>query len=71
MQKKSPVTTEKINYKRLFLTLLPVIIALAGGTLAIRRELWFDEALTLMNFVIPMDLGAIYQNYLIPNNHIV
>jgi len=35
------------------------------------RDLWFDEALTVMNFALlprPLD---IYLNYAIPNNHIV
>ncbi|MBP5530797.1 MAG: hypothetical protein J6Y54_02030, partial [Lentisphaeria bacterium] len=35
------------------------------------RDLWFDEALTVMNFALlprPLD---IYFNYAIPNNHIV
>ena len=34
------------------------------------RDLWFDEALTVMNFAVFPPL-EIYRNYAIPNNHIV
>jgi len=35
------------------------------------RELWFDEALTLMNFALLPSPLAIYRSYVIPNNHIL
>ncbi len=35
------------------------------------RPLWFDEALTLMNFVHGKSLEQIYQSYIIPNNQII
>ncbi|MFZ2656186.1 MAG: hypothetical protein WAX69_14740 [Victivallales bacterium] len=35
------------------------------------RPLWFDEALTVMNFVLLPDPMDIYRYYNIPNNHIV
>lgn len=35
------------------------------------RPLWFDESLTLMNFVVGKSLSDIYNNYLIPNNQII
>ncbi|HBC89172.1 MAG TPA: hypothetical protein DCZ94_19710 [Lentisphaeria bacterium] len=35
------------------------------------RPLWFDEALTLMDFVMRPDLLDIYRQYNIPNDHIV
>lgn len=49
----------------------PLLFGLLTALTVIGRELWFDEALTLMNFVIPMSVGEIYNNYAIPNNHIV
>lgn len=51
--------------------LLPLAVAAVMCGIVIKRELWFDEALTLMNFVLPLDLSAIYFNYTIPNNQIV
>lgn len=35
------------------------------------RDLWFDEALTLLNFAFLPSCGEIYRNYVIPNNQIV
>ena len=35
------------------------------------RQLWFDEALTVMNFALMASPSAIYWNYAIPNNHIL
>ncbi|MBO5722329.1 MAG: hypothetical protein J6S19_04370 [Lentisphaeria bacterium] len=56
---------------RKYLVWLPFLSALLTALAVWRRELWFDEALTLLNFVLPLDLGRIYFNYTIPNNHIV
>lgn len=54
-----------------YLYALPFIIAAAALRPVLLRELWFDEALTLLNFVLPLDLGRIYLSYTIPNNQIV
>jgi len=35
------------------------------------RPLWFDEALTILNFVMTPHLADVYWNYAIPNNHIL
>ena len=35
------------------------------------RDLWFDEALTVLNFATLPNVESIYQNYVIPNNHIL
>ncbi len=35
------------------------------------RPLWFDEAMTVMEFVMLPDVADIYWRYSIPNNHIV
>lgn len=44
-------------------------LLLSGGYLF--RPLWFDEALTLLNFSALPDPAAIYRAYVIPNNQIV
>ena len=54
-----------------YLYAIPFIIAAAAIRPVLQRELWFDEALTLLNFVLPLDLGKIYFSYIIPNNQIV
>ena len=51
--------------------LASLVIALLTSYAVLRRELWFDEALTLLNFVLPLELGQIYFSYIIPNNQIV
>jgi hypothetical protein len=38
---------------------------------AMVRDLWFDEALTLLNFALLPDAGRIYFHYAIPNNQIL
>lgn len=38
---------------------------------ALFRDLWFDEALTFLNFAMLPDVGTIYRNYTIPNNQIL
>ena len=42
---------------------LPLLVAAAAGLLVWQRELWFDEALTLTNFMLPLKLEEIYFNY--------
>ena len=54
-----------------YLYSLPFIFTIAAMRSVLLRELWFDEALTLLNFVLPLDLGRIYFSYTIPNNQIV
>ena len=54
-----------------YLNALVFIIAIACIRSVLQRELWFDEALTLLNFVLPLDLGKIYFSYTIPNNQII
>ncbi len=59
--------------KRIYL--IAIFIVLCGFILGVRealfRELWFDEALTIGEFMQLPTIGAIYRNYVIPNNHIV
>lgn len=54
-----------------YLYAIPFIVAAAAIRPVLQRELWFDEALTLLNFVLPLDLGKIYFSYIIPNNQII
>lgn len=55
--------------------LIAIFVVVCGFILGIRdalfRELWFDEALTVGEFMYLPNIAAIYQNYIIPNNHIV
>ena len=39
-----------------YFRILPIIIGAVMALWAINRELWFDEALTLLNFVLPLEL---------------
>ena len=54
--------------------LLPLL--LGGGVLAVLlpyagRALWFDEALTVLQFAVLPSAGAVYHAYVIPNNQII
>lgn len=55
--------------------LIAIFVVVCGFILGVRdalfRELWFDEALTIGEFMYLPNIAAIYQNYIIPNNHIV
>jgi len=56
---------------RRWLPLVLVVLAALSLRTAITRPLWFDEALTLLNFVMLPRWSDIYWNYAIPNNHIL
>lgn len=58
---------------RIYLIALFVIACafILGVRDALFRELWFDEALTVGDFMFLPDISAIYHNYVIPNNHII
>lgn len=51
--------------------IFPVLFALCVMSIPLYRPLWFDEALTLMNFVSGKSLSQIYHSYIIPNNQII
>ncbi len=55
--------------KRL-LKYLPAVTLAAAAVPMLRRDLWFDEALTLLQFAALDSPARIYHNYVIPNNHI-
>ena len=50
---------------------LPLISGLLAAGMVLKRELWFDEALTLINFVLGKNPWEIYNSYFIPNNQII
>lgn len=53
---------------------MPLLIILGAYMWFVRgflfRPLWFDEALTVLNFALAPNPAAIYLNYSIPNNQI-
>lgn len=49
---------------------IPVAAAVASAALVLRRELWFDEAITVTLYMLPLRLHEIYLSYVIPNNQI-
>ena len=70
MSRKRP---ENIHVFRpsVFLPFLPAILFCVSAAVELNRPLWFDEALTILNFALMEDPAAIYRNYVIPNNQIV
>lgn len=50
---------------------IPILIGGAAASFVLGRELWFDEALTVTSFMLPLRLPEIYTHYAIPNNQIV
>lgn len=53
--------------------LLPLLLSVAAVVVLVphlARPLWFDEALTILNFVMSPRVADVYWNYAIPNNHI-
>lgn len=51
--------------------IIPVILTCSALSIYLYRPLWFDESLTLMNFVVGKSLSQIYHSYIIPNNQII
>ncbi|MCP3968338.1 MAG: hypothetical protein GY750_02425 [Lentisphaerae bacterium] len=62
-----------INRKRIYL--VGGLIIAAAFIVAVRdnvfRDLWFDESLTVTNFMLLPKISMIYRQYVIPNNQIV
>ncbi len=54
-----------------YLWCVPLLAGVMSAAGALGRELWFDEALTVTNFMLPYSVAEIYFHYLIPNNQIV
>ncbi len=57
--------------KRHWTLAVTLLIAAHGLAACANRDLWFDEALTLMNFAMLRSAGEIYRQYVIPNNQIL
>lgn len=66
---------QNIMNDRKRIQLIALFVVVCGFILGVRdalfRELWFDEALTIGEFMYLPTVGDIYRNYVIPNNHIV
>lgn len=60
----------KKKYISVLITFLLLSVSAAMLLDALIRPLWFDEALTIINFLFPPSIIHIYTNYSIPNNHI-
>lgn len=56
--------------KRRIYLWLPVVALLAAVSPYLLRQLWFDEALTVLNFACLDSAAEIYTNYVIPNNQL-
>lgn len=57
------------NLALFFAVVLPACHYIING--ALFRDLWFDEALTFLHFVMLPSAGDIYRAYVIPNNQIL
>ena len=62
---------QNVRRYRFLICWIPVVAGVASAALVLRRELWFDEAITVTSFMLPLKLWQIYLAYLIPNNQIV
>ena len=56
--------------KRRIYLWLPVVALLAAVSPYLLRQLWFDEALTVLNFACLDAAAEIYPSYVIPNNQL-
>lgn len=56
--------------KRRIYLWLPVVALLAAVSPYLLRQLWFDEALTVLNFACLDSVADIYTSYVIPNNQL-
>ena len=56
--------------KRRIYLWLPVVALLAAVSPYLLRQLWFDEALTVLNFACLDSAAEIYTSYVIPNNQL-
>ena len=61
------------NYRqyRFLIGGIPVLAGVLFAVPLLRRELWFDEAITVTLYMLPLRLHEIYLSYVIPNNQIV
>ena len=58
------------KYRVTAMILLPVVVLSAGLYSSLSRSLWYDEALTVLEFLPLPSYRQIYLSYEIPNNHI-
>ena len=65
---RSFVISGKVEKFALLTILLLFAISIRG---LLNRPLWFDEALTVLNFALLETPAKIYHSYIIPNNQII
>ena len=71
-ERKIPVRSFAISGKaEKFAPLLLLLICTLSAEALLNRPLWFDEALTVLNFALLETPDKIYHSYIIPNNQIV
>ena len=71
-ERKIPVRSFAISGKaEKFAPLLLLLICTLSAEPLLNRPLWFDEALTVLNFALLETPDKIYHSYIIPNNQIV
>ncbi len=54
-----------------FAPLIIILIFAVSAKTLLNRPLWFDEALTVLNFALQDTPSKIYHSYIIPNNQII
>lgn len=58
--------------RKLLAPLVMILASVYALTALLDRPVWFDEAITVLNFLLPAEkLSDLYWNYAIPNNHIL
>ena len=71
-ERKNPVRSFVISGKMEKVALLVLIFFFATSARnLLNRPLWFDEALTVLNFALLDTPAKIYHSYIIPNNQII
>ena len=65
------MTAEERGGRRRLTAWVLLVLAAAVTAPLLNRDLWFDEALTLLDFALLPSIPAIWQAYVIPNNQLL
>ena len=65
------MTAEERGVRRRLTAWVLLALAVAVTAPLLDRDLWFDEALTLLDFALLPSIPAIWQAYVIPNNQLL
>ena len=65
------MTAEGREMRRRLSGWMLALLAAAVTAALLNRDLWFDEALTLLHFALLPSVPAIWQAYVIPNNQLL